>query len=225
MQYENRSFAADVLACIHCGGRLRILASAPRKSRAGFWITSEFPHARLRWRRQSSSNFPSPSNDHGQLKLRVGVSLLLRRALPTALIFTRLRKSCSRPGQLSPQVNITGSIFRRAPRRTLSKWETRCGQPRRLSKNAPCYTTVPRPLVRFHDAPIVTGSRLFRLCFPMIIELAEFVWIHSQFAGHLNFGMGQTVPLPRINPRLHSVIELSCVFHHFIYSTLKDRPS
>src|SRR5437870_3790843 len=27
------------------------------------------------------------------------------------------------------------------------------------------YTTLPRPLVRFHDAPIVTGSRLFRLCF------------------------------------------------------------
>jgi hypothetical protein len=27
MQYENRSFAADVLACIHCGGRLRILAT------------------------------------------------------------------------------------------------------------------------------------------------------------------------------------------------------
>src|SRR5436309_11754565 len=48
--------------------------SAPRKSRVGFWITSEFRHARLRWRRPSSSNFPSPSNDHGQLKLRIGVS-------------------------------------------------------------------------------------------------------------------------------------------------------
>src|SRR5438128_1885207 len=48
--------------------------SAPLKSRVGFWITSEFPHARLRWRRPSSSNFPSPSNDHGQLKLRIGVS-------------------------------------------------------------------------------------------------------------------------------------------------------
>src|SRR5947208_6432490 len=61
--------------------------SAPRKSRAGFWITSVFPRARLRWRRPSSSNFPSPSNDHGQLKLRVGVSLLLRRALPTRAYF------------------------------------------------------------------------------------------------------------------------------------------
>src|SRR2546427_7586805 len=48
--------------------------SAPRKSRVGFWITSEFRHARLRWRRPSSSNFPSPSNDHGQVKLRIGVS-------------------------------------------------------------------------------------------------------------------------------------------------------
>jgi hypothetical protein len=27
------------------------------------------------------------------------------------------------------------------------------------------YTTVARPLVRFHDPPIVSGSRLFRLCF------------------------------------------------------------
>jgi len=27
MQYENCSFAADVLACIHCGGRLTILAT------------------------------------------------------------------------------------------------------------------------------------------------------------------------------------------------------
>jgi uncharacterized protein (DUF433 family) len=34
----------------------------------------------------------------------------------------------------------------------------------------------------------------------MIIQLAEFLGIHSQFAGHLDFGMGQTVPFPRINP-------------------------
>jgi len=27
MHYENRSFAADVLACVHCGGRLLILAT------------------------------------------------------------------------------------------------------------------------------------------------------------------------------------------------------
>ena len=101
--------------------------SAPRKSRAGFWITSEFPHARLRWRRQSSSNFPSPSNDHGQLKLRVGVSLLLRRALPTALIFTRLRKSCSRPGQLSPQVNINCNYVTSPQPRKPRKRPDTCG--------------------------------------------------------------------------------------------------
>ena len=80
--------------------------SAPRKSRVGFWITSEFRHARLRRRRPSSSNFPSPSNDHGQLKLRIGVSPSCCITPPTALIFTRLRKSCGRPGQLSPRVNI-----------------------------------------------------------------------------------------------------------------------
>jgi hypothetical protein len=27
MQYENRSFELDVLACTHCGGRMRILAA------------------------------------------------------------------------------------------------------------------------------------------------------------------------------------------------------
>src|SRR5437667_10595682 len=75
--------------------------SAPRKLRVGFWITSEFRHARLRWRPPSSSNFPSPSNDHGQLKLRIGVSFSAASRPPTALIFTRLRKSCGRPGQLS----------------------------------------------------------------------------------------------------------------------------
>ena len=80
--------------------------SAPRKSRVGFWITSEFRHARLRRRRPSSSNFPSPSNDHGQLKLRIGVSPSCCITPPTALIFTRLRKSCGRPGELSPRVNI-----------------------------------------------------------------------------------------------------------------------
>ena len=80
--------------------------SAPRKSRVGFWITSEFRHARLRRRRPSSSNFPSPSNDHGQLKLRISVSFSAASRPPTALIFTRLRKSCGRPGQLSPRVNI-----------------------------------------------------------------------------------------------------------------------
>jgi hypothetical protein len=70
-----RVFAADVLACIHCeAGFASWQPSAPRKSRVRFWITSEFRHARLRWRPPSSSNFPSPSNDHGQLKLRIGVS-------------------------------------------------------------------------------------------------------------------------------------------------------
>ena len=70
--------------------------SAPRKLRVGFWITSEFRHACLRWRPPSSSNFPSPSNDHGQLKLRIGVSFSAASRPPTALIFTRLRKSCGR---------------------------------------------------------------------------------------------------------------------------------
>jgi len=37
-----RVFAADVLACIHCGaGFIYWQPSALRKSRAGFWITSE----------------------------------------------------------------------------------------------------------------------------------------------------------------------------------------
>jgi len=35
-------------------------------------------------------------NDHGQLKLRIGVSFSAASRPPTALIFTRLRKSCGR---------------------------------------------------------------------------------------------------------------------------------
>src|SRR5881397_351877 len=31
--------------------------------------------------------------------------------------------------------HIKKSIFSRAPRRTMWKWQTRCGQPRRLAKN------------------------------------------------------------------------------------------
>jgi hypothetical protein len=43
---------------------------------------------------------------------------------------------------------------------------------------------------------------------PVIIQLAEFFRIHSQLAFHLNFGMGQTVALSRIDPCLH-VIQFS----------------
>src|SRR5919197_828643 len=32
------------------------------------------------------------------------------------------------------------------------------------------YTTLARPLIRFHDPPILTGSRLFRLCFNPLEE-------------------------------------------------------
>src|SRR5438093_11010942 len=57
-----------------------------------------------------------------------------------------------RPGQLSRRVNIKRvgvnikkSIFSRAPRRTMWKWQTRCGQPRRLAKNALLYVKSPQP--------------------------------------------------------------------------------
>jgi len=58
----------------------------------------------------------------------------------------------------------------------------------------------------------------------MIIQLAELLRIDSRYAGHLNFGMGQTVPFSRINPCLHSVIGFSPLFHHFMHSILKIAP-
>src|SRR5881296_3533679 len=62
-------------------------------------------------------------------------------ALGLMQVMTASGKSCGRPGQLSPRVNIKKSIFSRAPRRTMWKWQTRCGQPRRLAKNALLYVT------------------------------------------------------------------------------------
>ena len=51
----------------------------------------------------------------------------------------------------------------------------------------------------------------------VIVQLAQLFGIHSQFAGHLDLGMGQTVLLPSINPRLHSVVGLPTLSCHFIH--------
>jgi len=74
------------------------------------------------------------------------------------------------------------------------------------------------------EAPDELPKRHLPRFLVMIVQLAEFLGIHSQFPGHLDFGMGQTVPLPRIYPCLHSVIGFSWTFHHFMHSVLKIVP-
>ena len=56
------------------------------KSRARFWTTSGFLHARHRWPRPCCRNFPSPSSDHGsaESKLRIRVSFSAALLLPAA---------------------------------------------------------------------------------------------------------------------------------------------
>ena len=60
-------------------------------------------------------------------------------------------------------IGILGSVFHRVSAMSVTT-RTYCVRSDCVAEIR-CYTTLPRPLVRFHDAPIVTGSRLFRLCF------------------------------------------------------------
>ena len=53
------------------------------------------------------------------------------------------------------------------------------------SKHKTRYRTLPRPLVRFHDPPILTGSRLFRLSFRVAAEL-----VRQDFDGDFAFQFG-----------------------------------
>src|SRR6058998_256651 len=42
----------------------------------------------------------------------------------------------------------------------------------------------------------------------MVVQLAELLGIHSQFSGHLDLSVRQTMPLPSVNPCLHFLVRL-----------------
>ena len=66
--------------------------------------------------------------------------------------------------------------------------------------NARC-TTLPRPLVRFHDAAILTATRLFRLARPVAAtNLEGFGWPRaiSRQLSAISFGDQRSAPLTRL---------------------------